>query len=162
MTRAEILARARSQMGRRVEYLIGHGGSFPNLKSVGPRCDCSGFVAWCVGSPRRVPDTIGWIETSRIVKDTMGDRRLFVPAYHPEPGDLVVYGDWVDRTGKRRQGHVGILSEVPVDQVAPDWWARLKVVHCSLGNYRRTKDAIQETDALGFRGRSIFARWVGA
>lgn len=151
------LERARSAAGHRTVYRLGRGGFDPAAPHPGKECDCTGFLAWAVLSPRKVPATIGWIETSRIVADATGACRLFTRVSAPVPGDIVVYGDWTDpETGRRRQGHVGILSVVP-----PDWsWAGLRVIHCSVSNSKRG-DAIAETDARAFRKRGIFARWNG-
>lgn len=157
------LDRARSAIGLPTVYALGQGGRDPALPHPGRQCDCTGFVAWELGTPRRVPSSIGWIETSRIVRDATGDRLLFGRVYNPAPEDLIVYGDWTDATGRRRQGHVGVLSVVPPGRADdPEWWNGLRVIHCSKGNWRRLGDAIAETDAEAFRGRAIFARWLAS
>ncbi len=154
------VARAHSAIGYGTVYALGQGGKRADAPHPGHECDCSGFIAWVFGTPRKVPTSIGWIETSRIAKDATGKRLLFQRVYDPEPGDIVVFGDWTDATGRRRQGHVGILSEVPAEK-GPFWWDGLRVIHCSSGN-SKNGDAIAQTDAKVFRNRAIFARWIGA
>jgi hypothetical protein len=156
-----ILARAQSACGHATVYKLGAGGRDPDALHPGKLCDCSGYVAWVFRSPRKVPE-IGWIETSRIVRDATHDQRLFHRVSSPVPGDVVVYGDWTDaETGRHRQGHIGILSAVPNDVAgAASWWDGLRVIHCSVSNSKRG-DAIAETDARVFRKRGIFARWNG-
>jgi hypothetical protein len=159
------LDRARAAIGRPTIYALGRGGRDPLAQHPADenrRCDCSGFVAWVLGTPRRVPDTIGWIETSRIVRDATVEGKLFHRLASPVAGDLVGYGDYTDEaTGLRRQGHVGILSVVSADVAgAASWWDDLRVIHCSVTNSRRG-DAIAETNARAFRRRGIFMRWHG-
>ncbi len=152
LTRSQIVERALSAVGQRTRYKLGRGGYDPRTAHPGSECDCSGFVAWCLGLPRKNA-AIEWIETSRIVNDALGAGKLFVGVDAPEPGDFVVYGD---KGGK--QGHCGIVITAP-QECAEDWYSRAAVVHCSSSNYRKYSDAIQLTDAKVFEGRAIFARY---
>jgi hypothetical protein len=165
MNSVDVVARARSACNKGTAYGLGKGGFHPDLAHPGSLCDCSGFAAWVFGSPRKVPSTIGWIETSRIVRDATGDQLLFRRVFNPEPGDAIVYGDYEEQvSGRHRQGHVGVLVHVaPRPFEDPEWWSDSRVVHCSVSNDKRG-DAIQETDCKGFASRYshvVFARWIG-
>lgn len=152
---SEAVRRARSAIGRRTIYELGRGGRDPLAAHPADelrRLDCSGFVAWALGTRRRVPESIGWIETSRIVRDATGARLLFAKLEAPELGAVLVYGDRppARRGARPRQGHCGIVAEL----------APLRVVHCSVSNFNRTGDAIQETDgAFFFERGGICAAW---
>jgi hypothetical protein len=142
------VARARAAIGKGIAYKLGQGGRDParDLPATEGACDCSGFVAWVLGTSRRQADTIGWIETTRMWKDARGANLLFEELEAPEVGCVVVYPD----IGKK-QGHCGIVS-----QVEP-----LRVIDCSSGNYRRTGDAIQERDGTFFLKKgTLFARYL--
>lgn len=163
MTRAEIVARARSAIGRPTRYVLGRGGRHPEAAHPADdqgRLDCSGYVAWVLGRDRHAPGQISgdWISTSSIYRDALGPRRLFAPSPTPEPGDLIVYPDY--RQGeRRRQGHVGVLVEAP--PVCDAGWHQLaRVIHCSSSASRRG-DAIAETDASPWASRGVCVRYVG-
>lgn len=163
---AGAVARARAAIGHKCAYILGHGGfhgdaDWPWYRDAAiDGCDCSGFVAWCLGLPRRLvtgpladrykPHFGEWLETTAIVKDALSDFGLFskVTWELARPGDLVVYGD-----GGGHQGHVGLVSEV-------DAHGPVKVVHCSLGNFHAKGDAVQETDPHLWQGRGIVARYA--
>ncbi len=124
---------------------------------VRPACDCSGFVCWALGFPRKAShaaswtSTDGWISTDSIWQDAMGAQGLFVKRTQATPGCLVVY----PRIGSgHAQGHVGIVTEV-------DAAGRpTQVVHCSASNFENAPfDAIKTTDAEVFtwQAKSVFA-----
>ncbi len=161
MTPDEIVARARSAIGRPTVYKLGKGGRKPDAPhpaDANGQCDCSGAVAWFLGLDRYQPGKVSgdWLSTSSMVREATAGR-LFRVVVDPEPGDVVVYGDYV-KDGIRRQGHCGIVVAAPA-QCLPDVWSSIRVVHCSSGNSKRG-DAIQETDAKVFKARGIFARLV--
>lgn len=158
---AEVVARARSQIGMRTVYDLGRGGYYPGSLTAADskgRCDCSGFVAWSLKESRHVDLSIyveqlgHWIETSAIVRDAMRPFGMFdrVPVSLAQPGMVLVYGDQGGH-----QGHVGVISEVALGAVS-------KVVHCSKGNYTATGDAIQETGPQVFLANpaTIVARFA--
>ena len=162
MTADDLIVRARSVIGQGCVYKLGMGGRLWHRKTPWHpgtlECDCSGFIAWVGGvdrhtdNPWYVKQNGGWLETSAIVRDAkeqglgMFDQ---VPWEQARPGMLVVYGD---HDGK--QGHVGLVSGVNDD-------GPLHVVHCSAGNTRAFKDAIQETSAgLWQLHGGIVARWA--
>lgn len=160
--RAAILERARSAIGHGTVYALGRGRGGRDPLTPSPadklrRCDCSGFAAWACGLDRYQPASWlkqvngGWLSTNGIISDAMATPHAFFRRVAvPELGDLVVYGDR-KVNGVTRQGHVGIVAEFP----------DLRVVHCSSSNYKRTGDAIQETDGAFFLARgAIFARYI--
>lgn len=167
MLRSQVVARARSAIGRNIRYELGAGGMNPqrddpaNLLN---SCDCSGFAAWALGVKRKtdlpwyVEQNGGWLETSAIFRDCATPYGFFdgLEWRDSRPGDLLVWGDRKDSEGQNRQGHVGIVSEVGPEGPA-------KVVHCSLGNWKATGDAIAETDVLIFQShgaRVARCAWV--
>lgn len=167
MTRQEVVARARSAVGRNVRYELGAGGMNPqrddpaNLLNC---CDCSGFAAWCLGVKRKtdlpwyVEQNGGWLETSAIFRDCATPYGFFdgIEWKDARPADLLVYGDRKDDAGKVRQGHVGVVSEVGSE-------GPTEVIHCSASNWRVTGDAIQPTAPLIFEqhgARAARCAWV--
>ena len=124
---------------------------------VRPACDCSGFVCWALGFPRKALQAAswtsadGWISTDSIWQDAMGPQGLFVKRAAAAPGCLVVY----PRLGSgHAHGHVGVVTEVDA-QGHPT-----QVVHCSAGNFESAPfDAIKATDAEVFtsQAKSVFA-----
>jgi len=138
-------------------YKLGKGGFDP--KALHPwnrtmQCDCSGFVAWCLGVSRKTDNPWyakqngGWLETSAITRDATSPFGVFteVARYDALPGDVLVWGD---KAGA--QGHVGIVS------------GPTTINHCSSGNFRVTGDAIRETSTEIFdKNDAIAARcaWV--
>ena len=146
MTPAEMLVRASSALGKGTKYVLGSS-------LVGSECDCSGFVAWCFGVPRKVNLDLyvrwngGWFETTAIYRDAKSPYGFFreVPLAQAQPGDVFVWGD-----SHGRQGHIGIITEE----------GGAKVIHCSKGNWARTGDAVQETPPDVFlKNDAIVARW---
>lgn len=97
-------------------------------------CDCSGFVAWCIGIARKLADG-SWFYTDRIVSDAGRDLGLLdlgyrVPVDQARPGDIVAYGS-IDTDGdgdRDRIGHTGIVSWVPAKIRT---LADVKVIHCA-------------------------------
>lgn len=169
LTRDAVVARARSAPGRSTRYLLGAGGRDPSAPFPGtpdgprpPLCDCSGFVAWCLGIDRFLPNDLipglpgdeRWFETTRIYEDALSPWGFVaqVPLETTLPGDLLV---WPDRP-PGQQGHVGLVTEIDDAAVA-------RVMHCSSSNFKHTGDAIQETPpAIFLRNHAIAARvkWV--
>ena len=155
MTRDPV-TRALSARGHGILYMLGHGGWFPSdpLPTRDLGCDCSGFVAWALGTYRQCKDpAFPWYETTAIVHDALGDCRHFdhVRWADARPGDVLVYGDRKDADGSQHQGHCGIVTVV--DSSGP-----LKVVHCSHGASVLHGDAITETSPDLWRARGIVAR----
>ena len=164
MTPEAAVERARRAVGRGCLYGLGQGGFDPDAEwpwGSKKLCDCSGFIAWCLGlnrhvdHPRYAPYYGNWLETTAIVRDAKG-RFGFFDEVSPALailGDLLVYGDRVNQDGTRRQGHIGIVSEV-----GPS--GPVKAIHCSKGNERHFGDAIHETDSgLWVAGGGILARY---
>lgn len=149
VTRSDVVTRARSAIGQG-KYKLGQGGRVPRNPApfVDEMCDCSGFVAWCLGIDRYQPGKVSggdWIETTQVYVDAQDDAGLFVRTMVPRPGDVIVYPD---RKGK--QGHIGVVSEVEDGKVS-------KVIHCASSN---KNGAVQETGPDVFIARSaITARF---
>jgi hypothetical protein len=128
---ATALARARACVGYPAVYKLGKGGYTPAAAIPFQRfmrllpfpksmlgCDCSGFIAWCLGvarDPKGRHDTAWpmWFETTNIVSDAKGKQRRFVPVAFKDAvvGDLIVYPDHKDAKGAYREGHIAIIAD---------------------------------------------------
>jgi hypothetical protein len=156
MTGDEIVLRALHAKGRGITYVLGHGGWHPDddLPTRDLTCDCSGFVAWCLGACRQCKDpAFPWYETTAIVHDALGDQRHFdhIRWQDARPGDVLVYGDRKDAEGVRHQGHISVVSAI--DLTGP-----IRCIHCSHGASVAAGDAITETNPDLWRARGIVAR----
>lgn len=155
LTSQDIINKARSVIGKRIVYKLGAGGmdeKYP-LPTKNGECDCSGFVCWVLGLSRKTKIPFyqpgGWIYTDSMVEDINRNAGIFDRLTVPEVGCIVVYG-----AGKEI-GHVGFISEVENGKMK-------KVIHCSSGNYKSFKDAIQETSPKVFeRADALWGRFVG-
>lgn len=159
MTRSEIIARARSAIGHQTIYRLGQGGFNPAASkpwNTRGECDCSGFVAWCLGMSRHLDhpwyasQNGGWFETTAIARDAESPYGFFDKVHWEiaQLGDLLVYGD-----SAHGQGHVGIISGLEGERPS-------LAIHCSAGNFRNHQDAIQETGVAVWMVRGIVARWA--
>lgn len=162
MTPDEMLARARSMLGKGTVYALGRGGMKPDAEfayDAEKRCDCSGYIAWCLGTSRHTDNPWykhvngGWLETSAIFKDCATPFGIFdgVEWIAAQPSDLLVWGDH-----DGHQGHVGVVSQV--DENGPTF-----AIHCSSGNYKGLGDAVAETSSLIFKhhdARVARCAWV--
>jgi hypothetical protein len=116
----------------------------PNLEVMA--CDCSGFVCWALGMPRRVaPDAFttpdGWIHTDSIHADALGSGQLFQAREHAAPGCIVVYPKPPDKAF----GHIGIVTAADVAGKAT------RVVHCGAENFKTAPfDAIKNNAPTAF------------
>lgn len=155
---AQIIARAKSAIGKGIRYKLGGGGMKPEapLPDAGTGiCDCSGFVCWVLGLSRLSDQAFyrrygGWINTDSIEDDILSSAGIFKQLSMPEVGCIVVYG------AGNKIGHVGIVSETKNGQMT-------KVIHCSSGNDRTTGDSIQETKPTVFNRADVRFGWfVGA
>jgi hypothetical protein len=140
-----VIARAEAAVGQGIRYELGKGGYAPGhpLPTKSGTCDCSGFVAWCLGFDRRMTEMFyvqyngGWFETTAIYKDIGESVGIFDELKTPRRGAVIVRPDTI-ANGQRREGHIGLLT------------ASDKVIHCSKGNDTQTGDAIRETDLATF------------
>lgn len=117
-------------------------------------CDCSAYVAWCLGVPRSPSPLAGnsfwtngiWADVDR----PGGQGQMFRLLDRPMPGALIVYPG---RPDKDEVGHVAIVSEVVGGQVS-------RILHCAPENYLSPsqpgaeRNAIASTDASHFEGRA--------
>lgn len=157
-----VISRALSALGKGTEYKS--PGSMPAFSAYAwpskAKNDCSGFVSWClrfsqnrkVQHPLYVSTNGGWFETTAIHRDGLSSTGYFTQIDSGQPGALLVYPD-----RKGHDGHVGIV----VDSKGKGVGGVTKVIHCSLGNYPNTRDAIQLTgpDAWLARKDSIIV-WL--
>ncbi len=152
MTVAEVITRARSQIGIQTTYRLGGGTrnvTAQTCQDSFKTCDCSAFVRWVLGIPPHDDDPAellkgingGWYNTDGMWWDA---RRLLGQGIfdecEPAPGALVIYpARWVSQEATAPQvGHVGIVSQM--FNRDPN-----KVIHCSAANFRNYGDAIWET-----------------
>lgn len=150
----DIIAKAKSAIGKGIRYKLGGGGMNPNavLPDDGSKlCDCSGFVCWVLGLSRKSDQAFykkygGWIFTDSMEADILSSAGIFNQLSVPVVGCIVVYG-----AGKKI-GHVGIVSEVKDGLMT-------KVIHCSVGNDRTYKDSIQETKPTVFNRSDVKFGW---
>lgn len=176
MTVDELLERARSQIGLGTVYRMGGGKIVPfgaDCRDELGGCDCSAFVCWALRIRKYQGGEFwwlaelndGWLNTDGIWLDARGDGMMPKPASplttgnftqisEPSPGCIVVYpAEHIARVPGSKAGHAGIVTQV---QDVTRW----QVIHCSLGNYRLSRDAIQETDPEVFlRNRSTLFAW---
>lgn len=140
--------RALSMIGKGTKYKL--GASTP-----GEYCDCSGLTCWAYGIPRNdkeyFSDDGGWAYTNSIVADALDNNDMYEKLDKPTVGCLVVYPGITVKGERIRIGHIGIVTFVP--EVWDGDFKKLRVVHCSGGNYKRTKDAIQETNGAVWAGK---------
>jgi len=129
--------------GQNYIYELGAGGTDP-VQPLTQHCDCSGFVAWCIGTPRELPPGSNkWLNTDCIYaggKPVKAGLFTKVPIASAAAGDLMVYPG-----GNGDYGHVGIVTETGTG-------GPTKVVHCSHGNYRTYNNAVKVTDPAVFLG----------
>jgi hypothetical protein len=137
---AAVLARAHAAVAQGIRYKLGQGGMNPGSSTPGHdgQCDCSGFVAWCLGMSRKTPDQFyvhfngGWIETTGVWTDIEQSVGIFEESIK-RPGAVVVYPD-----AHGHEGHIGIIVDAN------------SVVHCSHGNDTHFGNAIQITPLTVF------------
>lgn len=150
-----LISRARSGLGKSTKY--SSPGVMPPLSAVswpesGAKCDCSGFLAWCLRISRAIDHPMykkingGWFETTGIHADVKSSWGYFDALKTPTIGSFLVYPD---KNG--HDGHIGLVSKINggagiagVDSV----------IHCSSGGWRKHGDAIRETDASIWKGNS--------
>ena len=148
-----ILARARGAIGKKCIYTLGKGGMDPTAEApwdLALECDCSGFACWCLGISRLQAGK--WLGTDAIDFDAEMPGGLFdqVPREEAQPGDVIVFPHRV----RGHHGHIGIVGSIGF--TGPE-----TAIHCSLGNWTRTNDAIQETNCGVFwLNRAIVARFT--
>lgn len=115
-------------------------------------CDCSGFVAWCLGLPRHPVALNGqadqWLYTDSIVADALGRRDAFTALDQARVGALLVFPS----AGRARPvGHVAWITAVNDGRAT-------RILHCAPQNFEaaplagRPRNAIAETDTAVFDG----------
>ncbi|AEV98862.1 peptidoglycan-binding protein [Niastella koreensis] len=155
VTKDAIIKKAKSAINKGIRYKLGMGGTNPSAKLPDQhnQCDCSGFVCWALGLNRKTDIPFykkfgGWIFTDSMVADINSNAGIFEKLNTPVAGCIVVYG------AGAQIGHVGIVSEVAEGKMK-------KVIHCSSGNDKTFKDAIQETVPTVFdRADSFWGKYT--
>lgn len=138
-----------------IQYVLGNGGRDPTAPHPGQIrfgkrkwcCDCSGFASWAEGFDRYQPGhRVEWLSTDGMIRDAHGPNPLHEVIETPELGSLVVYPDYM-RGGKKREGHVGVVTRVPAEWSADyvECWEHLGITHCSSSQQRIFGGAINET-----------------
>jgi hypothetical protein len=117
-------------------------------------CDCSGFVAWCLGLPRHPMALDGrgdqWLYTDSIHADALGRRQAFTALETAQVGALLVFPS----AGRARPvGHVAWITDVADGRAT-------RILHCAPQNFEaepapgRPRNAIAETDTAVFDGEA--------
>lgn len=130
-----VMARAHSSLNQGTRYKLGKGGMSPSggTPAAGGYCDCTGFVAWCLGFSRKLNERFylefngGWFETTAVWTDIDSPVGIFETSAR-KTGAVLVYPD-----SSGRQGHIDLLIDTK------------HVVHCSSGNDAQFGDAVQVT-----------------
>ena len=83
--------------------------------------------------------------------------QLADPDPDPVAGALLVYPDYVGADGKSHDGHIGVVLEAGDKGIK----GVQRVIHCSLGNFKKSGDAVQVTgpQAWAVRPNSIIV-WL--
>lgn len=158
-TRTQAIGRAVDMINYPSRYHLGSGGSDPGAIScfvastdgVG-QCDCSGFVAWCLGYDRWQKrlysdrDLGEYVSTDSMVEDANRHQILFRRTSNPRAGDLICYPGKRNHGRRVHIGHVGILIQPP-NAPGPS------VIDCASGKDRRSA-------GISVARRSI-ATWIG-
>ena len=165
MPAREVIDRAMSQVGLGTVYRMGggaHDPSAPDCRGEDGSCDCSALVAWVMGYRKYQPGLshLGteWLNTDGIVLDSDSDVGIYSRLALAVPGCVVVYpkasvARSIGLVGRGPSvGHVGVVTDARGGKAT-------RVVHCSSGNYRATKDAVRETDAAVFE-RVAYSRYA--
>ena len=155
MTVFDLIERAKAVLQQPIVYRLGSGGMDPDSHTPAGRdgaCDCSGYVAWCLGLSRMTDEPfyrrffgadVGWINTDAMAADIRSDAGILERLDRPVPGAIIVYpGPPV-----RPVGHCGIILRVRDATVT-------SVIHCSRTNHTATGHAVQVTDAAIFEAQA--------
>ena len=153
---AATIARAQSAANQGIRYKLGKGEMNPGspTPAAGNQCDCTGFIAWCLGFSRRLEDQFyknfnnGWFETTAVWTDIGVNTGIMDPLNAPRPGAVVVFPDH-----NGHQGHIGLVTAVSSGNRIS------KIIHCSKGNDNQFQDAIKETGPQVFNTPNARLGW---
>lgn len=162
-TTAELLTRARSALTQKIRYRLGKGGRRPNdpTPAQDGGCDCSGYVAWCLGFDRFIRNPFyaringeagsdrGWFETSAAYQDAQATTGILRQLSAPVPGAIAVYPD-----SNGHEGHIGIVTQVQDGRAT-------QIIHCASSH--TAPKAVRENAGTAFtnNSRTIYA-WYEA
>jgi hypothetical protein len=113
-------------------------------------CDCSGFVAWCLGLPRHPMALNGrddqWLYTDGIHADALGRRQAFTALETAQVGALLVFPG----AGPARPvGHVAWITAV-------DGGRATRILHCAPQNFEAEPPAGRPRNAIAETGTAVF------
>lgn len=159
-TTAELLTRARTALTQDIRYRLGRGGRRPNDATPAQenQCDCSGYIAWCLGFDRFIRNPFyaringeagsdrGWFETSAAHQDAQATTGILRQLSAPVPGAIAVYPD-----SNGREGHIGIVTQVRDGRPT-------HIIHCASSHPARR--AVQENAGTPFiNNRNTIYAW---
>ena len=135
-------------------YTLGSGGYGWMQDEFDAECDCSGFIAFCLGLSRK-PSTAfmakgvkWWFSTDSMVLAAK-EGVFFREVEKGTPGCIAAFPDYKSQ-GKRRQGHTGYITE---------WRGTVPWGYdCSSSQSRKTGDAVK-LRSLSFFNRHKAARY---
>lgn len=118
MRRDSILSKARFAIRKDTRYVLGAGGYDPNAELPHDKnrgCDCTGFVAWCLGiDRRRSRNDLVEVQSDALVIEANRPNGNVVKLAKPEPGCVLVYGGvWLGKplqSVRVRPGHAAIYE----------------------------------------------------
>lgn len=155
------VARARRALRQRTIYDLDEPPPAGDQWPQGWRTDCSGFIAWVHGLPRR-PARYNTLNPNaqELFTDTLYDDATWRHIYFrevrsPEPGDVIVYPTWRDSAGVTEIGHMALVSEVISAE-------RFTIIDCAKSVYCDTGDAISERAPRAFERHRVRLREVRA
>jgi hypothetical protein len=113
-----ILSKARFAIRKNTRYVLGAGGYDPNAELPHDKnrgCDCTGFVAWCLGiDRRRSRNDLVEVQSDALVIEANRPNGNVVKLAKPEPGCVLVYGGvWLGKplqSVRVRPGHAAIYE----------------------------------------------------
>lgn len=143
-----VLERANSAKNKRTTYLLTVDppserlGAWPENR----KADCSGFVGWCFGLPRKPAQLVDLkLGTDQVYADATGANKLFAKIDAPQVGDVVLYPNYRIAPGaKGSSGHIALITAVAAG-------GRYETIECASTPFDKTGDAIAFD-----RGDSVF------
>lgn len=147
-----VFARAESAKGKGTRYANTSEPPSETLNSwpAGTHADCSGFVGWCFGLPRK-PRQIGRdlkLGTNQIYEDAVSPsgKHLFAQTDMPLVGDIIVYPNYLYMPTRGDSGHVALLTARRAD-------GHFEIIECASTPYHDPR--VHEAIAFN-RGEDVF------
>lgn len=161
MTNLELLKRVlqfTAPTAEKAIYELGAGGMHPDVPvpwNLNHKCDCSGFVSWCLGVSRFSKHPFykqfngGWINTDAIAADMKNPAGIFYQIKNPVEGAIMVFPS--NKPLGINFGHVGIVTAVREKEIL--------VTHCHAGNTGLNGSAISTTTSKIFTRPGLVIGW---